>query len=746
MEDMMPLDTLKSEATLLWDTLEMAPDSLQTAQQSAIEYFHSGRLQEAEILCRKILGLHPDHADTLHLLGLIAYRAGNFRLACDTLRQAISHHGKEATYHVNLGNALRAMAQLDGAEESYKLALQINPSLAEADFHLATVHKLQGRLDEAISGYRSALEKKANYPKAYYSLGSTLLLLGRADEAFISFQSALKYKPDFAQAHYGIANAHRVSGKLTEAIESYHEAIRLDPNLAEAHNNLGNVLKDLGQWAKAMASYKQAIRLRPDLAEAHNNIGIIQGDRGELDAAVEEFQRAIQLRPGFAEAYNNLANVLKDQGNLDDAIFYYRKAIGIDPRFHKAHSNLLFTLNYHLDYDLSSIFEEHRRWGALYGSQGEIPRSYPNDPAPERRLRIGYLSPDLKDHPVARFLEPILSHHDPCRVEVFCYAEVAVPDSTTTRFKSLSHHWRETWGRSDNELANTIREDAIDILVDLAGHSLDNRLLVLASKPAPIQITYLGYCNTTGMTTVDYLLTDETVDPVGLEKYYVEELVRLKHGFTCFAPPSNAPSVSSLPGRERGQITFGSFNNLAKINVKVIDLWAEVLKAVPSSRLVIFRDTLKGTLVGYFLEQFAKRGIGKERIDLGGEVSRDTGHLSLYEKVDIALDPFPWAGHATTCEALWMGVPVITLAADRHAGRMSASSLTQAGLSHLVATSYEAFIRIARELAGDVDSLETLRMDLRRKIQASPLCDGKTFTRELEEAFFMMWKRWCSKS
>jgi protein O-GlcNAc transferase len=393
--------------------------------------------------------------------------------------------------------------------------------------------------------------------------------------------------------------------------------------------------------------------------------------------------------------------------------------------------------------DPDTLFQEHCYWAQCHAAGLPVP-VHTNDRDPERRLRVGYVSPDFYRHAAAHFLEPILRHHDPRQVEVFCYAEVAAPDAVTARFQSYAHAWRWTFGQSDAELIRQIQADGIDILVDAAGHSAHNRLLVFAHQPAPIQITGIGYPNTTGLSSIDYRLTDALTDPPGEPVRHSEELLRLPLAF-CYATPDIAPEVTPLPALTRGYVTFGSLHNLAKLNGAVLDLWAALLEELPSARLVIFRHLLQGQVREQLFQELTRRGIRPERFDLWHALEPGRTFLDVYAGIDVALDAFPWNSHTTACEALWMGVPVVTLYGNRYAGRMAADVLTAVGLPELVAQTPRGYVSIAAELAGDLDHLAQLRGSLRQRMAASPLCDGPTFTRSVEEAYRSVWRRWCAR-
>jgi predicted O-linked N-acetylglucosamine transferase (SPINDLY family) len=364
-----------------------------------------------------------------------------------------------------------------------------------------------------------------------------------------------------------------------------------------------------------------------------------------------------------------------------------------------------------------------------------------NVPDPDRRLRVGYISPDFRRGPLAAFIEPVLAAHDPSQVEVFAYAELARADEVTERLQSLVHSWRRTRDGGDDQVADQIRADKIDILVDLAGHTANHRLGVFARKPAPVQVTYLGYAGTTGLGTVDFRLTDAIADPAGEPAHHVEEVVRLPGCFCCYAPPTDAPEIG--PYTEHHPVTFGSPHKLIKLNDRVIELWARVLQVVPNSRLLLCRNTLNGETLTYWRRRVESHGIAHDRVELRQAVQSAEGYLATYQEMDVLLDVFPWTGHAVTCEALWMGVPVVTLLGDRFAGRMSASVLTSLGLTDLVATNADQYVTIAARLANDRSGLARLRSELRERMRESPLCDAGRFTKGLEESYRWMWRRWC---
>ena len=498
---------------------------------------------------------------------------------------------------------------------------------------------------------------------------------------------------------------------------------------------------------EAIGVLRQLVELHPASARAHRDLGAAYLRADRLDDAQAALVRALELRPRFADAFASIGDVFHLQGKVDEAIACYRKALQLKPSAAKVHSNLLLTLNYHRKLDAKVIFAEHAKWADQHARAlaAEI-REHHNDPDPDRPIRVGYVSPDFRRHSVNYFVEPLLTARDRGAFHVTCYSDVIRPDDETDRIMTLCDRWRDARPLSDEELAKLVRDDEIDILVDLAGHTGTNRLGVFARKPAPVQVTYLGYPNTTGLGAIDYRLTDAAADPPGkTEPFHIETLVRLPH-FLCYQPPADAPPVGPSPIAKNGFVTFGCFNVLAKVNPEAMGLWAKMMAVLPGSRLVM-KDRL-GTLAyparrRYVQDIFAYHRVAADRLDLLGKEPDFGNHLSAYGKVDVMLDPFPYNGTTTTCEALWMGVPVVALAGTRHAARVGVSVLQAAELPELVAATPEAYARTAVALARDPQRLGQLRAGMRQRMSASPLLDAAAFTASLENAYRDMWQHWC---
>jgi predicted O-linked N-acetylglucosamine transferase (SPINDLY family) len=721
----------------------MAQLTIQQAFDQALQHHAAGRLQEAEQLYRQILAQQPAHVDAKHLLGVIAHQAGRNDIAIDLIRQAITLNPDYAEAHSNLGQALKDQGQLDEAIAAFRRAIALKPELPEAHSNLGNALREKGQLDEAIAACEQAIRLRPGYADAYNNLGNALKDKGQLDDAIAAYRHAITLKSDYPEAHSNLGNALREKGELDEAVAACERAITLKPGYPEAHCNLGNALKDQGQLDEAIATYRRAIALNSNFPEAHSGLGVALKDKGELDEAVAAFRQAIVLRPDYPEAHNNLGNALKDKGELDEAIAAFRRAIALRPRYAEAHSNLIYTLQYHPGYDSQSIAEEYRRWNRQHAEPlRKFIQPHTNNRDPDRRLRIGYVSADFRNHASAYFLLPLLKHHDPRQVELFCFAQVVRSDAMTLQFQQRANAWRNTVGVSDDQIARQIREDQIDILVDLKMHTAENRLLVFARKPAPVQATWLGYPGSTGLTAIDVRLSDPYLDPPGMdESTYSERTIRLPDTFWCYDPLDGGEiPVNSLPALQTGVITFGCLNNFCKINDGLLSLWAQIMRQVKGSRLLLLAP--EGSHRQRTLERLGHEGIDQGRIEFVVLQSRQK-YLETYHRIDLVLDTFPYNGHTTSLDSLWMGVPVVTQVGSRPVARGGWSQLSNLGLGELAGETAEQFVRLAVELAKDLPRLEQLRSTLRPRMQQSPLMDAPRFARNIEAAYRHMWRTWC---
>jgi protein O-GlcNAc transferase len=625
----------------------------------------------------------------------------------------------------------------------YGEILEKQPHNAPVWCRLAEVYNGIGQPEDAADCYRRALALRPDDAAVYCNLGATLLALGRLDEAAASFEEALRRRPDLVEAASNLGLVLLNLGKAPEAVQRLRLALQLRPDLAEVHNNLGMALLNLGNVEQAVHHVREAVRLRPDLAEAHNNLGLALATAEDVDEALACYEQAVRSNPRHVGALTNLGNACKDQGRLAEAVACYRKALEVRPDDARLHSNLLLAQNYQSGTDPLEIRREAHGYAERHAAPLTATAApHPVRPLAGRHLRVGYVSADFREHPVANFLEPILASHDHQRFEILCYADVARPDAVTQRLQGYADRWRSLSGLSDEQTAKTIRGDEVDILVDLSGHTGGNRLLVFARKPAPVQASYLGYLGTTGLPAIDYYLTDARADPPGLtEAHYQEQLVRLPGCGFCYLP-GRAPEVSpEPPARQAGVVTFGSLNTLAKLSEEVLVLWARVLAAVPGSQLLL------RTGAGRWAEEWvratlAHRGIAPERVLLAGQMASRLEYLELYHAVDVGLDPFPYNGVTTTCDALWMGVPVVTLAGRTSVSRQGVRFLGSVGLDELIARTPEGYVRLAADVAGDLPRLSALHAGLRERMMRSPLTDAARFTSNLEAAYRGMWDRW----
>ena len=569
---------------------------------------------------------------------------------------------------------------------------------------------------------------------------------GEFPQADSLYRQVLAQDPDNADALHLLGVMAHEMGRQDVAVQLIRRAVALRPDFVEAHGNLGSILCAAGQFDLAIAAYQAALKPRPDSPEFHIGLGHAFQGGGQIDEGLACYRRALELARHHIGALTNLGNALRVIGRLDEAVAAYRAALRYEPGAMEVHSELLLTLHYDPAYEPAAIYQEHRHW---YQQHAESLRTlcgpHTNSRNPDRRLRIGYVSPDLCDHVVARFLLPLLTSHDHSQVEVFCYAPVPRPDDMADRLATCAHHWKSLRGLTDQQAADLIRGDEIDILVDLAGHTPGHSLLVFARKPAPVQVTWLGYPDTTGLPTIDYRFTDAFADPPGLtESLHCEHLVRLPQTAWCFHPVGYTRPVGPLPSMGAGHITFGTFNNFAKVSQISLDLWARILQQVPDSHLLLKGPALSSLEVISQLHQFfAGRGIAAQRLELVPRDPSALGHLRWYDQMDISLDTFPYHGTTTTCEALWMGVPVVTLTGQTHVSRVGVSLLSNMGLSDLVADSPDRYVQIAVALGQDRLRLQELRSTLRQRMQLSPLMNAQGFARNVEAAYRAMWRTWC---
>jgi protein O-GlcNAc transferase len=608
----------------------------------------------------------------------------------------------------------------------------------------ALEHHRAGRLNQAEAIYRKILAVEPRQPDALHLLGYLAYQVGKHDPAIELIGRAVQLDPDNGNFQHSLGNALAARGLLDQAIAHLTRAVELCPKDFAMVNNLANCLASAGRREESAQRFEQLLALKPDLAEGHNNYSIVLKDLGRIGQAVEHARRASELNGNLSKIWNTFALALHSNGRYNEAIDALRQALVVQPDYIRAHSNLLLMLHY-TTMDPAALLAEHLAWAQRHVPGHErVPRPPVREPRdPERVLRIGYVSGDFHEHVVSYFLRPILAQHDRTRFEIFAYSDTIHPDAATAAMASCVHTWRSIVGVSDDAVAQLIRDDGIDILVDLCGHTHGERLPIFVRRPAPIQVTYLGYPDTTGLTTIDYRLTDSFADPPGLtERWHTEKLIRLPHSAWCYPIPGDLPEVQDAPSVVGEHVTFGSLNALAKLSDMTLDLWAKILAATPNSRLLIKAIGLEDADTREHLAtRLVERGVLRDRFDLLGKTRLNIEHLTTYHRLDIALDTFPYHGTTTTLEALYMGVPVVSLAGQTHCSRIGASLLTNVGLGELVAESGEQYVAIAAAVAGVPERLLALRQGLRDRVAASPICNAPEFVRDLESLYRQMWRQ-----
>lgn len=540
---------------------------------------------------------------------------------------------------------------------------------------------------------------------------------------------------------------HEEHGQHAQAEQIYRQVLQLQPNHVGALAMLAMLVRP-AHPQQAIALLNKAIQANPQIPGLYLNLGLCLRDAGQVEQAIAAYRKAIALDPRFAPAYNNLAMILREQAAHHEAVALLRTAVDLAPSYSSIHSNLLWALHYHPDLGHEEILAEHRRWAQRHA----LPlmrhlRPHGNDPDPDRPLRLGYVSPDFREHVVGRHIELVLSHHDRAQFQLFCYSDSTLSDPLAVRCQAVAHQWRPIAGLPDDRVADRVRADQIDILVDLNQHiveRIDNRMLLFARKPAPVQVAHMGYPATTGLPAMDYRVTDPHLDPPGLsESHSTEQLIRLPHSFWCFTPTPDQPPVNPLPALAAGHVTFGSLNHALKITAPTIQLWCRILKALPDARLLLLASAIPGS-VELLCRHFIAAGIAADRLEVLPRLPRQQ-YLQHFHRIDITLDPFPYPGHFSSCDSLWMGVPVITLPGRTTVSRGGGSLLANLGLSDLVAHSPEHYVQIAQALAADWPRLQELRLGLRQRLRQSPLTDAPAYTRHLEQAYRAIWRAWCAR-
>lgn len=747
--------------------------------EAALRLHRAGHFAEAAAIYERIVAANPDDPDALHLLGLCELHLGQRERAIALLQRAVSAEANVSEFHKDLGNALALAARNEEARAALDNALALEPGNAEALVLLGRIHRVQRRTDAAVACFRRAVASQPEWGVARAHLGGTLADQGRISDAIPELRRAVEIDPVDFDSLNSLGNLLLASGHTAEATEIFRRVVQSRPENGAAFGNLGLCLALLGDIAGALECNRKAIALCPlepailnnlaTLLAAHGspndsidfyerlialdplhssgrgNFAQILQRCGRYDEAYAQFERSVELNPNDIATRVNFAAIQSAEGALDDAIETLRHAIFLDPLDSRCHSSLLFNLHYQAGCTRADIFSEHLKWEKRHAEPlSRFAKAHPNNPNPARTLRIGFVSADFRAHPVAVFFDSCLTAKSSA-LEIFCYSCVVVPDLVTQRLMALADGWRNIAGIPDEGVANLIRGDQIDILVDLSGHTAGSRLTVFAHKPAPVQVTWLGYPDTTGLRAIDYRFTDTHVVPPGeADEYHSEKVIRLPETFACYRASDEAPEVRELPALQNGFVTFGCLNNTAKINADILSAWAAILAATPRSKLLL--PPAGGRFSRFVQAQMGMHQVDETRVLFARHPSCLRESLDTHNEFDIGLDPFPYNGHTSTVNALFMGVPIVSLAGEISASRVGLSILENMRLRELAARSREEYVEIATRLASDIPLLQTLRGNLRQRLADSPLTDSKRFMRNFETCLRQTWIRWCESN
>ncbi|MDX2223515.1 MAG: tetratricopeptide repeat protein [Rhodospirillaceae bacterium] len=633
------------------------------------------------------------------------------------------------------------------AADELARAIETNPADAEALHLLGVVTFQLGRADEAERLIAAAVAHAPDFADAWANLATVRLALGLAAAAEAAQHRALELAPGNAVLHFNLGNLLAGSGRRADAIVAYRRAVGLAPTFADAWSNLGTALRDEDRLDDAIAAYRSAVEHAPDHTDARYNLANALRDAGDLSGAEREIRGVLSLKPDYAKAHNSLGNILSDMGRSAEAYDAFAEAVGLEPGWMPAASNLLSCAQYLPGGDAQTLARDHRRWADVHGVAAAPPAA---DFArivrdPERRLTVGFVSPDFGVHPVGYLSAALFDHLDSTLIDPVIFStRPAVREDALSRRIAAQTEWLPVDGLSDDELAERIVARRVDVLFDMSGHTSGHRLRVFARRPAPLQISWLGYVGTTGLPAMDYVLCDSVHAPIGEICHGPERPLRLENGYVCYSPPADAPDVGPLPADRAGHVTFGCLNNPAKLNDEVIASFARILTDVRSSRLVLrFKGLEDPGVAGRIAAAFQRHGIDAARLSILGRAPHRE-FLATYNGIDLALDTFPYSGGLTTCEALWMGVPVATFPGATFAGRHAASHMTAAGLPQFISSDRTAFEASAVAWAGRIRELASVRADLRARLHAAPLTDGPRFAADFARTVRTAWRAWCA--
>lgn len=701
-----------------------------------------GELDEAKAIYLDVLSSDPENPDAWHLLGMTLHAANEHNAAIECLQNADQLVPNHPDILSNLGLVFRAAGNLDRARQHLEQASQVQPNSETIHNNLGTVYLELGELEAAESQFETAISLNESFDNAAMNLGNVWQRLGKYRDAERIYRQALLNQPENVSVLTNLGEALRNQGKWEESVEVLEQVIKLAPDQIETRLNLGRSLINLRRLPEAELHFNELISQHPGLPKPYHYLGKLKLEQRDFEQAELNIERALELDEKDMFARSSLGFACIETGQLKKAENCFREVVRTAPKMSDAHGSLLFLMSSSVQTMPNELFDETKKWAASHGNVERL-GPHQNSKQLNRKLKIGYVSPDLRNHAVVSFFKPVLQSHDSKCFETYCYAEIASPDAVTEQLISNSDHWYYTKGLSNRQVAEKIMNDQIDILVDLAGHTANNRLIAFAHRPAPVQVTWIGYPNTTGLDSIDYRLTCDVQNPINEPTFHTEELIRMPFGSFCFSRPSNAPDVGSLPAEKNGYVTFGSLHRPLKISEKARDYWAEVLKSCPNSKMLIFNTRFNAESTEELFGALENRGISRDRIDIQNQYEGDS-YLNIYKKIDIGLDVTPWAGATTTMEALWMGVPVIAFYGDRRSARSTAAIMKNVGHEEWVAYSAEQYVELATNFSSDVPQLARLRKSLRTDTE-STIVNATKFTRELERTFRTMWETWCEK-
>ena len=727
--------------------------TLDQALQQAIQAHKLGKLEDAQQIYQAILGVQPQHPDANHNLGVIMLGVGKSNEALSFFKVALQTNPKQGQYWISYIDTLINTQEITTAKKILEEGKQLGLSgeavvqLEQKLNNLAPLPKPIQKSSKSVKGKTKSPSKgkqkipQKNSGPSQQSIDE-LLANYSAGHYQLAEQQAKTLTQKYPRHPFGwkaLGLLLKATGKLEESLKMMHRSIEHDPKDAESYSNIGATYKDLGRFQEAQVNFQEALRLKPNYAVAHNNLGNAIKELGFLEKAQESYREAIRLEPNLSQAHNNLGNVLKDLGRLEEAQASYREALRLKPDYLRAHSNLLFSLNYVDALSTQDALQQAKRYGSMVSSKA-LPKftSWQVNPDPVK-LRVGLVSGDLRNHPVGYFVQGLIENLDNSRFELFAFPTTPKSDELTTRIQPYFEQWLPIYDKNDLDAATLIHQKAIHILIDLSGHTAHNRLPVFSYKPAPIQVSWLGYFATTGLPEMDYFLGDPCMSPQSEEHHFTEKVWRLAQTWFCLTPPPQEVPVAPLPALSNGYVTFGCFGNLAKMGDQVINCWVNILQQIPQAKLFLKANQLADAQVATNLQnRFASQGIPSERLILEGPSSR-TEYLNTYNRIDLVLDTFPYPGGTTSCEALWMGVPVLTLKGGRFLSHLGESIVSSAGQTNWIAQDLDDYVKKAVSFAGNLEGLTQVRTTLRDSILQTPLFDTACFSKHFEEALWGMW-------